>query len=293
MLSASFNYLPLAATTTAPSLPPNPMTERFSIQQIFNPAFWQQTFQDAARWAIALIPQIVVAILLLILFYIANRIIRRIVGGAMRRAHIDSGVSYLLMAILRWTILGVGLVMALNQVGIQIAALLAGVSIIGLAIGLAAQDTLSNFIAGVVILWDRPFRIGDWVTVDDQYGRVERVSLRSTRILNLDGDMVVVPNSAVVSNRLTNHSANSVLRVNVPIGLPASMSVDHARSVLLPLTKSDNRIEMDPPPSVVVDSIAGGAANIILRFWIKDESQERSMYHEYLEKAKNVMDQAK
>jgi len=263
-----------------------------TLQKLLEPSFWQQSVNDFVVGALAFIPRLIVAIFLFGLFYIIYRGVRRLVLSSMAKAKVDPSIRDMLGALLRWSIMGFGLVIACNQIGIQIAALLTGVSIIGLAIGFAAQETLANFIAGVVIFWDKPFKVGDWITIDGQFGQILRVSFRSTRILNTDGETIVMPNTAMLASKVANHSTHPVNRVNVPIGIAYKESIDKARSALLALLPGDARICHDPEPSVVVKECADSSVNLLLRFWIRDESIERKIFHEYLEKAKNALDAA-
>jgi small conductance mechanosensitive channel len=184
------------------------------------------------------------------------------------------------------------LVIACNQVGIQITALLTGVSIVGLAIGFAAQETLANFIAGVMIFWDAPFRVGDWIEIQGTFGKVQRVTFRSTRLVSLDGAVVIYPNTSMLSNKVLNHTTNPINRVNVPIGIAYKESIDEARAALLALTTHDKRLCQDPPPAVVVSACADSSVNLLLRLWILDEALEETIFHEYMEKAKRALDKA-
>ena len=156
----------------------------------------------------------------------------------------------MLGSLIKWSIMGFGLVIACNQVGIEIAALLTGVSIIGLAIGFAAQETLANFIAGVVIFWDKPFKVGDWIIIDGMFGRVLRVSFRSTRMLNLNGETIVLPNTYMLANRVANHSTHPVVRVEIPIGIAYKESIDKARTALLATVDGDSESAKTQPPAL-------------------------------------------
>ena len=107
------------------------------------------------------------------------------------RGELDSGTA------VKYTVLTVGVVSALGQVGINTGSLLASLGIAGLTIGFAARDALSNIISGIFIFWDRPFVIGDLIEVNSQYGRVDRITLRSTRVVTVDGRMLAIPNAAM------------------------------------------------------------------------------------------------
>jgi len=250
--------------------------QKLTPEQLLGLGPWVQLGTDLALGVLSFIPRVIVALFLFFIFWLIYRGVRRVLIASMDKAHIDTSIRDMLISLLKWATLGFGLVIAGNQVGIQIAALLTGVSIIGLAIGFAAQETLSNFIAGIVIFWDKPFRIGDWVEVDGVFGQVQRVTFRSTRL----------------SNKLSNHSTNPINRVSVPIGIAYKESIDKAREILLGLTRADDRLCGDPAPEVVVEQCGDSSVNLLLRFWIRDESVERRIRYEYTEKAKKALDAA-
>jgi small-conductance mechanosensitive channel len=263
-----------------------------TIDQLLKFGPWLQIATDLAVTVLSFIPRLLVAVFLLFVFWLIYRGVRRVVVGGMNKAAVDPSISDMLVSILKWSILGFALVIAGNQVGIQIAALLTGVSIIGIAIGLAAQETLANFIAGVVIFWDKPFRIGDWIHIDGTLGQVKRVTFRSTRLTDLDGDAVVFPNTYMLQNKVVNKSTNPVTRVNVPIGIAYKESIDKARQVLLDALKGDKRIVAAPAPEVVVRECGDSSVNLMMHFWITEERYEDAMVFEYLEKAKEALDAA-
>jgi small conductance mechanosensitive channel len=254
--------------------------------------FWYAVMYDLAMTLVAFVPRLIGTIIFLLVFWIFYRALRRAVSGRMNRSDVDSSIRDLLGGLLKWTAIGFALLIACNQLGIPIVPMLTGVSIIGLAVGFAAQETLANFIAGIVIFLDKPFKIGDWIEVDGTFGQVKRVTFRSTSILSLDGETNIFPNTYVLSNKVVNHTTNPVNRVNIPIGIAYKESIDDARKALLELSKGDERIERSPAPEVVVSECADSSVNLILRFWISDESIERRIGYEYLEKAKKALDAA-
>jgi small conductance mechanosensitive channel len=170
--------------------------------------------------------------------------------------------------------------------------MLTGVSILGLAVGFAAQETLANFIASIVIFWDKPFKVADWLTVDGVYGQVQRITFRSCRLLNLNGEVVIFPNTFVLANKVTNHTAHPLSRVTIPIGIAYKESIDKARAVLLKAIQGDQRIRQDPAPDVVVAKCGESSVDLELRFWIDDDRAESRMTYEYNEKVKEALDAA-
>ena len=165
-------------------------------------------------------------------------------------------------------------------------------SIIGLAVGFAAKETIENFIAGIVIFWDKPFKIGDQVEIEGTSGQVQRVTFRSTRILDGAGKMVVFPNTQMLSKKLSNKTAHPLTAVRVVIGIAYKESIDQARALLLKIIDGDNRICRDPEATVTVVECTPTSVQLALGFWISDETLEGALKVEYLEKAKKALDSA-
>lgn len=266
--------------------------EKLSPREALEWQFWLGLMQDLVVAAIAFIPRLFVAIVFLLVFWLIYRAVRRLVIASMGKAAVDPSIRDMLSYMVKWTIMGFGIVIACNQIGVQIAALLTGVSIIGLAVGFAAQETLANFIAGVVIFWDKPFKIGDWLEIEGRLAQVQRVTFRSTRMTDLDGDVVILPNTAMLAQRLINKTTNPVTRISVPIGITYKESIDQARTVLLGTLKDDPRIVPTPEPEVVVRQCGASSVDLALYFWIREERYEDAMMWEYLEKAKKALDAA-
>lgn len=266
--------------------------ENLQVEQLYDVSFWLAFTRDATYWAIGFVPRLIVAMFLLFFFWLIYRLVRKVVIGGMKAAGVDESIRDMLAMLLKWAIVGFGLIIAGNQVGIQIAALLTGVSIIGLAVGFAAQESLANFIAGILIFWDKPFKVGDWIEIEDHLGQVKRVTFRSTRLQDLDGDVVVLPNVKMLSEKLINKSTNPVTRANVPIGIAYKESIQKAREVLLELVAGDSRIVKNPEPEVVVKNLGASSVDLMLHFWIREEKYEDAMQYEYMERAKVALDAA-
>ena len=265
---------------------------RVSLDDVKNPIFWIDTVKDLLLALLGFIPRLIVAGLFLVFFWCIYRGVRKLVIGALAGAGVDESIREMLAHLIKWAVMGFGLVIACNQIGIQIAALLTGVSIIGLAVGFAAQETLANFIAGIVIFWDKPFKIGDFVEIDGTTGQVQRVTFRSTRLLDGAGKIVVFPNTEMLAKKLINNTSHPLTAVRVVIGIAYKESIDHARAVLLKLVEGDERICKDPKPGVGVAECAASSVNLSLGFWVADEKLEGMLKGEYLEKAKKAFDAA-
>jgi small conductance mechanosensitive channel len=264
--------------------------KKVSLNEMKDPAFWIDTIKDLVIAVAGLVPRILVSLIFLVVFWGVYRGLRKILHASLAGANVDDSIRELLTKGLKWGVMGFGLVIACNQVGIPIVAMLTGFSIIGLAVGFAAQETLANFIAGIVIFWDKPFRVGDIISVEGTFGEVQRVTFRSTRMITGDGEMVVMPNTAMLNRKLINNSAQPKVRVRVPIGLPAKTPAERARAVLMPLLNDDPRVLKDPAPSVLVTECTEARLTLEMRFWTEAADQLRAIHFETLGRAKAALE---
>ncbi|MEF8815254.1 MAG: mechanosensitive ion channel family protein [Salinibacter sp.] len=180
----------------------------------------------------------------------------------------------------------------LDQLGVNVAVLVGGLGIAGIVAGFAARDSLENFIAGVTVLVDKPFQVGDYIEIDDQYGQVDEITLRSTRLRTVRNRIMVLPNTHMITQQLMNHTKRNVLRIDISFGIAYKEFPDEAREALLPLLEDDDRVLSDPAPSVVVTEMADSSVNLSLRFYTRDPSQEVPLRWEYTEKVRETLREA-
>ncbi len=257
-------------------------------------SFGQKMGDFFANFMENVLPELITATLVFLFLYVAYRITRKVLAKVLGRSkRIDAGLESLLMksfGIIAWTFI---MVTVLAQFGIDVTALVAGLSIVGLALGFAARDSLENFISGVTIMIDRPFRVGDQVVVDGTYGMVREITLRSTRLRTLNNEVMVMPNTRMINQKLINPTLMGVVRVEVPFGIAYKESTEAARSVILQLPNSDPRIAGDHPVKVVVTDLGSSSVNMVLRFYIRDTSNEVPLKAEYTEKVFKALKSAK
>jgi small-conductance mechanosensitive channel len=142
-----------------------------------------------------------------------------------------------------------------------------------LAIGLAMQDTIANFVAGVFIFTDRPFRIGDWIEWDDHKGTVEDISFRVTRVRTFDNELLTVPNSQLTDGVIKNPVAHDRLRLQVPFGIGYDDDVERATEIIIEEANAHPDILGDPAPSVRLTELGDSSVVLTSRVWIDDPSR--------------------
>jgi small conductance mechanosensitive channel len=241
---------------------------------------------------VAWLPSLLAAFLIIGVFYILYRITRPVLVDVLHRIGLENALMNMLIGVYRFGLMTLGIVMAAGQLGINVGAALAGLGVAGLTIGFAAKDSLSNIMAGFLIFWDKPFHVGDWVTMGDHYGKISEITLRTTRVQTRNNTWVVIPNENVINQVLVNHSANGPTRVDVPVGIGYPDSIAKARRVLLQAMAGLDTILKEPPPQVVVDNLGGSSVNLLVFVWIAEAGNEKPVFFQILETVKTTLDAA-
>lgn len=199
------------------------------------------------------------------------------------RSEIGQSIVPLLKKLVKIFVIVSGLIVVLDHFKYNISSLVAALGVSSLAIGLAAKDTLSNMISGFIIMADRPFRVGDRIEVDGKVGDVEDIGLRSTKVRNLDNNIVILPNMKLVDNVVLNfaYPENSV-RNTVKIGVVYGSDVARVKSVMLEVARAIPYILPDPEPAVFFTSHGESALEFTLVYAIheyKDKFKVLDMVH--------------
>ena len=206
-------------------------------------------------------------------FYVGWWILNRLLRAAFQRADADATLASIILVTSKFALLAFGLVQALAAVGINTASLIASLGIAGLTIGFAAQDALSNIISGILIFWDRPFVINDLVEVEGDYGRGDKITLRSTRVVTPDGRMLAVPNATVINSVVASYTNFPNLRLGIEVTVGVNEDLGRVRRLLLALVEGDPTFMDAPPPRVVVTALNDYNVALELQAWLRDERE--------------------
>jgi small conductance mechanosensitive channel len=237
-------------------------------------------------------PGILGGLALLALFWLLAGLAARLLRRVFTRADSDPALANLAVPLVRLSILLLGFLAAIEQMGVNVGSLVAGVGVVGLAIGLAAQETLANLVGGFVLLWDRPFRLGDSVTIGGFSGAVTEIGLRSTRLRTLDQREVTIPNKDVAQQKVVNHSRYPRIRIDAPFFVGYRESVPRVRELVLAAIVGNADVLGDPPPQVVVIALADWAIALELRLWVANPAGESATLFRFLELVQATLAQA-
>ncbi|MFN3528850.1 MAG: mechanosensitive ion channel family protein [Bacteroidia bacterium] len=228
----------------------------------------------------------------LIVLLIGLRLIRyalRLVRSGMEKAGIDSTLVTFLSSILG-VVMKVMLVLSIaSMVGVETTSFIAVLGAAGLAVGLALQGSLANFAGGVLIIFFKPFKVGDVIDTGSQLGVVEAISILTTHIKTFDNRLIICPNGQLANSVVVNMTAKDTRRTDIPVGIAYDSNIQKAREVMLRLATEDERILRDPEPVVRVTALGDSSVDMMLRVWTNRDDLW-PVYWEMLEKIKIAFD---
>jgi small conductance mechanosensitive channel len=209
-----------------------------------------------------------VALLILVAFYLLARLVRLFASKELGRVHADPQVALLVNRIVFLAALVIGVIAAFSELFGSPALVFGGFGFLALAFSLAFQDILKNFIAGIFMLLERPFRLGDEITVDGHTGIVENIEMRATTLRTSDGEQVLTPNSLVYTGTIINRTRYPTRLFTLTAKVPAGASLDGLAEHLEEQLKSRPDIAKDPPPHVGLQPSVDGGLTLEIRYWL-------------------------
>ena len=220
-----------------------------------------QTLTLAAEYGLNFVAALITVIIGIWAARRLSGLLRNWLAGSSR---IDQTLTPILAALVRYAILTLTVVVTLGNFGVETTSIIAVLGAAGLAIGLALQGTLSNVAAGLMILFLRPFKIGDWVEAAGVSGSVREIGLFTTTVDTFDNVYISVPNSAIWTSNIINHARYGTRRMDLDIGISYDADLDAAEAAMLELA-ADPRVLADPEPRFLVVSYGDSAINVRLR----------------------------
>lgn len=224
---------------------------------------------DTSVWLLDNALNLVTALVVLIGGWTAASFLSRQVTHVLPHTRrIDATITPVIAQVVRYGVLVVTIVIVLAQFGVNIASILAVLGAVGLAVALALQGTLSNMAAGIMMIWLRPFNVGEYVDAEGTAGTVVEIGLFATRLRTYDGIFVFAPNAKLWNSRILNYTREKTRMVETKIGIAHNADIAAAREALLSVA-DDERVLRDPKPAVFVSSLDTNAVVLCLRSWVK------------------------
>ncbi|MCI0396372.1 MAG: mechanosensitive ion channel [Chloroflexi bacterium] len=214
------------------------------------------------------LPKIVAALVMFVVsLYLAN-LISHVLRRIMEKRRADPATVVLTFLITRWAIIILGTVAALRQVEFELTAFLAGLGILGFTVGFALQDISQNVVAGLLLLINKPFELGDLIEVENFVGNVRSVDLRSTELYTRDGHNVLIPNAKVFTTPIINYSRQATWRMNLTVGVANDSNLEEVHDVTLQAIRALPDVLEDPPPDLYFHTFNASSIDFTVRYWI-------------------------
>ncbi|MBD3664840.1 mechanosensitive ion channel family protein [Sulfitobacter aestuariivivens] len=241
------------------------------MQELMNTELWQGksladllTLEFLASAAGSVLGAIAI---LLVGWTVSAWLQRRVAALGRKHKQLDDMLFDFLSSIVRYAVLAFTFLFVLNTFGIQTTSIVAIIGAAGLAIGLALQGTLSNVAAGVMLILFRPIKIGDFVEVAGEMGTVKEISLNFTELADLSNVQVIVPNSEVWGNVITNYSTNAKRRVEWTFGVGYGANLKQAEDIIRDTIMADARADAEPEPFIQVNNLGDSSVDFMVRVW--------------------------
>ncbi|MCB2081966.1 MAG: mechanosensitive ion channel [Hyphomicrobiales bacterium] len=232
---------------------------------------------------------ILAAILILIFGRWVCGILTKILRKTLRRAKVEETLVVFAGNITYGILMALVVIAAIAKLGVETTSIAAVFAAAGLAVGLALQGSLSNFAAGVLLIVFRPFRNGDFVEIAGTSGKVDEISIFTTRLITPDNKNIIIPNSTITAANIINYSAEETRRVDLTFGIGYGDDIRKAKQVLETQVNAESRYLEDPAPVIAVAELGDSSVNIICRGWVKT-ADYWDVYFAMLENVKLAFD---
>ncbi len=242
------------------------------IQQLLDKVFQYHLFQINQTWITP--SSLIMFILMIMMFYVGSRLLQKLVMRRLfARFNIDKGTEYNMMRIIHYLIMIMGAIIAFQFIGLNLSGLAVIFGLLSVGIGFGLQNVTSNFISGLILLFERPIRIGDRVTIGDTEGDVTAINMRATTIRSLNNITIIVPNSEFVSSQVVNWShGDPKIRLDVEVGVSYQSDLETVIGSLEEVAQESNDILTSPKPEVLLMSFGDSSWNMQLRVWLRDSN---------------------
>lgn len=248
----------------------------------------QLLLQKLLDWSISMGGRVVAAIIIFIIGRYLIKIINRLLQKLFVRQSVDPSIKTFLGSFINTTLMVLLIIAIINKLGIETTSFAALLASFGVAIGMAMSGNLSNFVGGMLILLFKPYKVGDWIKVDNTLGLVISIETFHTILRTYDGTHVYFSNGNMSSVTVRNYSKEDIIREEFKLGLEYGQDLVKAEQVLKKIVEDEKRALPDPKPTFVFDSFGDSSINIILRLWVKNEDYwdvksdiQRRIYEEF------------
>lgn len=248
-------------------------------------------------YAAEMLPNFFVAIFIVLVFSYIAKYTKKITSNIIAKFSDSPAVVRLTSNLISFTVITIGFFLALGVLDLQktVTSLLAGVGILGLALGFAFQEIATNFICGVIISLRKPFKIGDVVDLNTIFGVVEDITLRTTNVRSYDGQKIYVPNKDVFQTAIINYTENGLRRIQLDVGISYGEDLEKVEKIVLSAVKDLDLILKDKPIDFFYTGFGDSSIDFTIMFWINYTNAHKEFFqlkHDAIKSIKRAFDQS-
>jgi len=214
------------------------------------------------------LPSLIAALVIFVLGLILSVVVSRMLRITLERREVKPEAVTVVVRLTYISFITLTLVIALQQIGFNLTAFLAGLGILGFTIGFAMQDVSKNFVAGLLLLIQQPFNVGDIIEVNEYLGKVLEIDMRATRMRMLDGRIVLIPNGEIFTHAIINYSQAEDRRIEIPLGVASDSDLEIVRQTAISAITGIAGLLPEPPPHVAYHTFGEYTIDLSLYFWI-------------------------
>ena len=239
-----------------------------SIRDALNYSLFQLGDTEVTLWTL-----VYVSVLFTVLVLVAGQLKRWIARSLAAIGDVEIGMRQSIATIVRYIVIAVGLIIIIQSAGIDLSTLTVLAGAAGLGIGFGLQNIINNFVSGLIILFERPIKVGDRVDVGSVHGDVVNISARATTVVTNDNIAIIVPNADFISGKVTNWSyTDRKVRFDVPVGVSYESDPEVVTRLLLEVANAHKGVLTTPPSGVLFEEFGDSSLNFTLQVWTKDYS---------------------
>ena len=215
---------------------------------------------------------LIFALVVIVGAYFISWIVQKVlIGGVLNRRHVSRGVQLAIARLFHYAIVSVGFLLAILMLGFELTQFVIIISALGIGIGFGLQSFVNNFICGLILLFERPVRVGDNIDLGGQWAEIKRIGLRSTTVETFDLANVIIPNNDLINNQVTNWTlANRFIRLIIPVGVAYGSDVTRVFETLMQCAKENPNVRENPEPQVLFRKFGESSLDFELRVWVSD-----------------------
>ena len=237
-------------------------------------------------------PTVLSAVLIFLIGLLISKIILKIIAKGLKKSRLDPTGHAFLLSFLRVSFYIIVMIVSLSKLGVPMTSIIAVLSAAGLAISLALKENLSNVASGFILMFVRPFKVGDYISVGEAEGTVSEITIIHTCLHTIDNKVVFIPNAKVTSSTITNYTVEEKRRLEQHYSIAYTADFEKACEAIRSVLRNDERfLSVPDAPMIVMDGHHDSSVGIMLRVWVKQENYW-TVYFELFKRVKYAFDEA-